>query len=600
MANEMKILGFENGEEFEIVDEKAREEIETIKRDKLNKDEVPSKTSQLTNDSGFIDNLVQDLANYYLKSETYTKDEVLSLVSSIPKFSIKSVTSLPTSGISATTIYLLKSGDESNNLYTEYIYESGKWEKLGTQTMDLSGYAKKSTTLAGYGITDGVTISRFTNHTSDTTMHVTQDEKNEWSGKSNFSGNYNDLIEKPPIPSKTSQLTNDSGFLTGKPTYTASEVGADPSGTAQNKVSAHNTSEDSHNDIRLLIDGLTARLNVLADSDDTTLDQMSEIVAYIKSNKTLIDSITTGKVSVSDIVDNLKTSVSNKPLSAKQGVQLKALIDAITVPTKTSQLTNDSGFLTQHQDLSSYAKKAKTLAGYGIEDGATKEEVSRLSQEIADLKENSGGGGSSVQADYAQTDSTQPDFIKNRPCGIESVTTLVDNMTCTGGEIPLEGVNITAGKSYRVLYDGVEYNCEPVLYYGMIVIGSLIGFGGQDTGEPFVIMSGAMAQYDPENSHTLTLQEISYKKLDDVYFSPNNILYYNNDVDAYIYKDSERTEKLTSSEFSRLARKPIIFNNSNIVYSTAWMVHCPPGSYATIFLLNGDKTIRLYTAEYTP
>lgn len=117
-----------------------------------------------------------------------------------------------------------------------------------------------------------------------------------------------------------------------KPSYTASEVGADPSGTAASQVSAHNTGTDTHSDIRLLISGLTDRLNALADSDDTTLDQLSEVVAYIKSNRELISAITTDKVSVADIVDNLTTNVSNKPLSAAQGVALKALIDAITIP----------------------------------------------------------------------------------------------------------------------------------------------------------------------------------------------------------------------------------------------------------------------------
>ena len=112
------------------------------------------------------------------------------------------------------------------------------------------------------------------------------------------------------------------------------------------ELSTHNTSTDSHNDIRLLVDGLSTRLNTLANSDDTTLDQMSEVVAYIKNNKTLIDGITTNKVNVSDIINNLTTNVSNKPLSAAQGVALKSLIDAITVPTKISQLTNDSGYLT--------------------------------------------------------------------------------------------------------------------------------------------------------------------------------------------------------------------------------------------------------------
>ena len=101
------------------------------------------------------------------------------------------------------------------------------------------------------------------------------------------------------------------------------------SGTANSVVSTHNTSASAHNDIRGLIDGLTTRLNTLADSDDTTLDQMSEIVAYIKSNKSLIDGITTSKVNVSDIVNNLTTNVTNKPLSAAQGVAIKGLIDTL-------------------------------------------------------------------------------------------------------------------------------------------------------------------------------------------------------------------------------------------------------------------------------
>lgn len=110
---------------------------------------------------------------------------------------------------------------------------------------------------------------------------------------------------------------------------------------AKSKVSAHNTSTDAHNDIRLLIQNLVNKVNTLLDSDDETLDQTSEIVAYIKSNKSLIDAITTSKVSVSDIIDNLTTNVANKPLSASQGVALKGLIDAlrteldgVVIPTK--------------------------------------------------------------------------------------------------------------------------------------------------------------------------------------------------------------------------------------------------------------------------
>lgn len=126
------------------------------------------------------------------------------------------------------------------------------------------------------------------------------------------------------------------------PNQTAEQVGADPTGTAVAAVGEHNTDEDAHNDIRLLLADLDKRLGTLADSDDTTLDQLSEIVAYIKSNKSLIDGITTGKISTADIVDNLTTNAANKPLSAAQGVALKKLIDAIVVPTKLSELSDDA------------------------------------------------------------------------------------------------------------------------------------------------------------------------------------------------------------------------------------------------------------------
>lgn len=116
---------------------------------------------------------------------------------------------------------------------------------------------------------------------------------------------------------------------TGAVSLKASDVGADASGTASTAVSNHNVSNAAHNDIRLLIQGLTTRLDALANSDDTTLDQMAELVAYIKANRGLIEQVTTNKVNVSDIVNNLTTNVSNKPLSAAQGVALKALIDAL-------------------------------------------------------------------------------------------------------------------------------------------------------------------------------------------------------------------------------------------------------------------------------
>ena len=108
------------------------------------------------------------------------------------------------------------------------------------------------------------------------------------------------------------------------------------------KVSDHNISVTAHNDLRLAFQQVLLQVNNFLDSDDTTLDQLSEMIEYIKDNRELIEAVTTNKVSVSDIVNDLTSNVTDKPLSAAQGVALKALIEAIVVPTKLSDLAGDS------------------------------------------------------------------------------------------------------------------------------------------------------------------------------------------------------------------------------------------------------------------
>ncbi len=122
----------------------------------------------------------------------------------------------------------------------------------------------------------------------------------------------------------------------------------DTGGTHINRIDLenHNTDPNAHNDIRIELKALADRINAALDSDDETLDQFTEMIASINDNKTIIQQITTSKVNVADIINNLATNVTNKPLSAAQGVALKSLIDAIVVPTRVSQLTNDANYLT--------------------------------------------------------------------------------------------------------------------------------------------------------------------------------------------------------------------------------------------------------------
>lgn len=92
--------------------------------------------------------------------------------------------------------------------------------KIPSATSDLtndSGYI----TAAGAPVqsVDGQTGEVVTNAVKTTAQTLTDAQKaqartNIGAGTSSFSGVYNDLIGKPPIPSKTSELDNDSGFIT--------------------------------------------------------------------------------------------------------------------------------------------------------------------------------------------------------------------------------------------------------------------------------------------------------------------------------------------------------------------------------------------------
>ena len=123
--------------------------------------QIPEKLSELTNDEGFIKNTVSNLANYYLKSETYARTEtytqaevqalIAAAVSSVAgKLNMEVVDSLPVEGISTTTFYLLpKETAEEKNAYDEYINTDGTesgWELIGavSTSVDLSEYYKKT------------------------------------------------------------------------------------------------------------------------------------------------------------------------------------------------------------------------------------------------------------------------------------------------------------------------------------------------------------------------------------------------------------------------------------------------------------------------
>lgn len=99
---------------------------------------IPTKNSQLENDSNYITKEVGNLDNYY------TKDDVNNIVDSINGMKCEVVEELPTSDINESTIYLvLKEGNAGENVYNEFLYINGVWELIGTTEIDLTNYYTK-------------------------------------------------------------------------------------------------------------------------------------------------------------------------------------------------------------------------------------------------------------------------------------------------------------------------------------------------------------------------------------------------------------------------------------------------------------------------
>lgn len=110
--------------------------------------EVPIATSDLTNDSGFIDNTVNNLTNYYLKTETYTKEEVDDLVEAAIAGGFVLVQTLPEPSASTMyKIYLVPNQGEGQDTKDEFItIQEGStysWEKIGNTNINLEDYWAK-------------------------------------------------------------------------------------------------------------------------------------------------------------------------------------------------------------------------------------------------------------------------------------------------------------------------------------------------------------------------------------------------------------------------------------------------------------------------
>lgn len=218
------------------------------------------------------------------------------------------------------------------------------------------------------------------------------------------------ILNKPTIPTKTSQLTNDSGYLT-------EHQSLDNYYTKEQTDSSITTALDAVNEAVAAVPqtyGIEWLMNLFSTSTDGTVtltaEQFNEIKAAVDAHKifvgygqvfssstsyhgddtyieltklfgdyvsTLIISSLNGTYNVSVTSDQIITQddlsgyakSSDIPTKTSQLTNDSGFAKASDVPTKTSQLTNDSNFLTEIP-IASSAKvggiKVSTNSGYSI------------------------------------------------------------------------------------------------------------------------------------------------------------------------------------------------------------------------------------------
>ena len=251
------------------------------------------------------DSVSSDLSNYY------TKSEVDNLISTIPKFDIKVVQTLPSRDISPTTVYLVPSDSESSDVYKEYIYVNTNWELLGIQKSDLSNY---------YNKTEINNLLSAKVNSSDLSTVAT-------------SGSYNDLSNKPIIPTKTSDLTNDSNFISS----------SDLSNNYYNKTQTDNLLDTK-------VDKVTGK--GLSTEDYTTAEKTKLAGIESEANKTVVALYNT----------TLSSSGWSSSVPYTQTVSIQGIL-ATDVPVVDVVLSSTTSTAKSQLEAWGYVSKIETAAG---------------------------------------------------------------------------------------------------------------------------------------------------------------------------------------------------------------------------------------------
>ena len=215
-------------------------------------------------------------------------------------------------------------------------------------------------------------------------------------------------------------------------------------------------------------------------------------------------------------------------------------------------------------------------------------------------------GEKNIQPDWNQNDSTQPDYVKNRPfyTGDSVETVLVEESTVSFasengmyiGELE-STFSPTVGETYKVSWDGTVYECTCVNFNGGPAIGNISIIGaGSDTGEPFIMYAYPNGWFmivtaDTSASHTFFISGI----VEPIVKIPAK--YIDKDASGYIvvHNSSAMTEEEAQNYNSAISKGEAVFIIWEFLYISEISVGTVTDStgvsvvYLSVDTINGES-----------
>ena len=446
---------------------------------------VPTNVSAFTNDAGYLTQH-QSLDGY--ATETWVQEQGFSTFSG----SYNDLTDKPSIPTVNNAVMTIKQGGVARGTFSANANENveinldaggaaqvqADWNEADSTAVD---YIKNKPTIPVVP----TNVSAFTNDAGYLTQHQSLDgyATETWVGQqgySTFSGDYEDLTNKPTIPTvptNVSAFTNDAGYttfdgdynsLTNKPTIPAAQVNSDwnaNSGVSQilNKPSlATVATSGNYNDLtnKPTIPATPVQSD-WSQTDSTALD-------YIKNKPT----VPSGQIQSdwnqtnTSSVDYIKNKpnlfsgdyndLTNKPSLATVATSgdyddLENKPTIPVVPTNVSAFTNDAGYSTfsgSYNDLTNKPTLATVATTGNYNDLTNKPTIptqwfgTQAEYDAILVKDPNTiyniEGSDNVQADWNQSDSSADDYIKNKPT-IPTVPTNVSAFTNDAGYTTFDG-----------------------------------------------------------------------------------------------------------------------------------------------------------------